>query len=112
MNDTTQDEQAAATPGAPVRTVVLPRSCTQAQGGELKAELLASLADGRPVVLDGSEVDRVDVSGVQLLVAFSVDCMEKGVQFTWHSRSRELGEAIRVAGVGALLESPGIAISF
>jgi hypothetical protein len=48
----------------------------------------------------------VDAAGVQLLVAFALDCLERGVAYSWKARSAALDEAIRVLGVAALIESP------
>jgi hypothetical protein len=44
---------------------------------------------------------------VQLVVAFALDCLERGVHYEWTGRSAALEQAIRTLGVGALLESPG-----
>ena len=60
-----------------------------------------------PYQIDGAGVETVDTAGVQLLVAFALDCLERNVRYTWMGRSPVLEEAIRVLGVGALLESPG-----
>jgi hypothetical protein len=49
---------------------------------------------------------------VQLVVAFALDCLEKGVHYVWTGRSPALEEAIRTLGVGALLESPGAATNY
>ena len=47
------------------------------------------------------------MAGVQLILAFALDCLERSIHYTWQSRSAALEDAIRVLGVGALLESPG-----
>ena len=52
-------------------------------------------------------MQHVDTAGVQLVVAFALDCLERGISYAWKGRSPVLDEAIRVLGVGALLESPG-----
>ena len=72
----------------------------------LRDALIDRLADGAPVVLDASQVMQVDTAGVQLLVGFAIDCMERGIAFCWKSRSPALEQAIAALGVGALLESP------
>jgi len=52
-------------------------------------------------------VREIDTAGVQLVVAFALDCLERGIAYSWKSRSPALDEAVRVLGVAALLESPG-----
>jgi hypothetical protein len=51
-------------------------------------------------------VQQVDTAGVQLVVAFALDCLERGIHYVWTGRSAPLEEAIATLGVGALLESP------
>lgn len=103
-----------AAPAAPERpdTVVLGPSCTLREAVRLRGELLTRLDVGEPVRIDGAAVERVDTAGIQLLVGFAIDCMERGIVFSWTARSALLEEAIRLLGVGALLESPGAAVSF
>ncbi len=57
-------------------------------------------------------MQQIDTAGVQLVVAFALDCLEKGVHYVWTGRSPALEEAIRTLGVGALLESPGAATNY
>ena len=86
---------------------VLGADCTIRESVDLKRELLAHLERKAPLFIDGSAVERVDTTGVQLLVAFSLDCMERGVAFGWPGRSEALKRAIELLGVGPLLECPG-----
>ena len=52
-------------------------------------------------------MQQIDTAGVQLVVAFALDCLERSIHYVWTARSVALDEAIRTLGVGALLESPG-----
>lgn len=70
---------------------------------------LAALAGRVAPVIDGGSVERVDTAGVQVLVAFAIDCMERSIDFAWAARSPALARGIRLLGVEALLESPGLA---
>ena len=72
--------------------------------------MLEQLSRPGPYRIDGSGVSRVDTSGVQLCVAFALDCLERGAEYTWTGRSAALEQAINQLGVGALLESPGAAM--
>lgn len=92
--------------------VVLGASCTIHEAAALRSHLLAQAAHPGPYELDGSAVQQIDTAGLQLVVAFALDCLEKGVHYVWTGRSPALEEAIRTLGVGALLESPGAATNY
>ena len=99
---------APATGGAPVSgRVSLGTSCTIHEVQTLRAHMMAQSAHTGPFEIDGGNVQQVDTAGVQLVVAFALDCLERGVPYSWKGRSQVLDEAVRVLGVGALLESPG-----
>jgi phospholipid transport system transporter-binding protein len=102
---------APAAPAAPAAeangSVVLGPSCTIHEAQELRAKLLAHAEAPGPYEIDGRGVQQVDTAGVQLVVAFALDCLERNIKYSWKGRSAPLEDAIRVLGVGALLESPG-----
>jgi anti-anti-sigma regulatory factor len=87
--------------------VVLGESCTIHEGAAIKAHMIEQLARPGPYQIDGNAVKRVDAAGVQLIVAFALDCLEGGLEFAWTGRSATLEQAIELLSVGALLESPG-----
>ena len=78
--------------------VVLPASCTIKEARALQTHLLEQLELPGPCEIDGG--------GVQLVLAFALDCLERNLPYVWKRRSAPLEEAIRVLGVGALLEYP------
>ena len=86
--------------------VVLPANCTIHGARALQAHLLEQLERPGPCEIDGGGVQQVDTAGVQLVLAFALDCLERNLQYVWKSRSPVLEEAIRVLNVGALLEYP------
>jgi anti-anti-sigma regulatory factor len=88
--------------------IALAGACTIHEAAALKAHMLEQFAKSAPYELDGTAVERIDATGVQLLVAFSLDCLEKNQGFFWKGRSAVLEEAIELMGVGSLLESPGV----
>lgn len=99
---------AIAAGGTPVTgSVVLGASCTIHEAQTLRAQLLAHAEVAGPYEINGSAVQQIDTAGVQLVVAFALDCLERGAQYAWKGRSAALEEAIRVLGVAALLECPG-----
>jgi phospholipid transport system transporter-binding protein len=99
---------ASAPTSTPVRQVrvVLGTSCTIQEAAAVRAHLLAHAAQPGPYEIDGASVEQVDTAGVQLVVAFALDCLEKGVAYRWIGRSPILEKAIELLGVGALLEYP------
>jgi phospholipid transport system transporter-binding protein len=104
------EANASAMPGSATTTfgrVVLGASCTIHEAPALRAHLIAQSAHPGPYELDGAAVQHIDTAGVQLVVAFALDCLERGIHYRWTGRSPALDEAIRTLGVGALLESPG-----
>lgn len=99
---------AAAPVAAPAAgSVVLGVACTIHEAQALRAHLLEKAAHPGPYEIDGSGVEQIDTAGVQLLVAFALDCLERNILYTWKARSPALEEAIRLLGVAPLLESPG-----
>jgi anti-anti-sigma regulatory factor len=98
----------AASAAAATRTgrVVLGTSCTIQEAEAVRAHLLAQAALPGPYEIDGGSVEMVDTAGVQLIVAFALDCLEKGVPYKWAGRSATLDKAIELLGVSPLLEYP------
>ncbi len=90
----------------PNTRVTLGASCTIQEAVALRSYLLAQAAQSGPLEIDGASVQVIDTAGVQLVVAFALDCLEKGVAYKWLSRSETLEKAIDLLGVGALLEYP------
>lgn len=100
-----------AEPRSSAATIDLGASCTLHEVAALRAVCLAALEAAEPPVIDGSRVEHVDTAGLQALVGFTIDCMERSRHFTWQGRSEVLVQGIRLLGVEALLESPGVAAS-
>ncbi len=87
--------------------VVLGASCTIHEAAAIKAHMLEQFACPAPYQIDGADVERLDALGVQLIVAFALDCLERNLAYSWSGRSAVLEQAIELLGVGALLDSPG-----
>jgi phospholipid transport system transporter-binding protein len=106
--------ESAPPPASPLASgkVVLGASCTIHEAPALRSHLIDQASHPGPYEIDGSAVQQIDTAGVQLVVAFALDCLEKGVHYAWTGRSPVLDEAIRTLGVGALLESPGAATNY
>ena len=100
------DSPAPATLATRQVRVVLGISCTIQEAAAVRAHLLAQAAQPGPYEIDGASVEHVDTAGVQLIVAFALDCLEKGVAYKWIGRSATLEKAINLLGVSPLLEYP------
>ena len=87
--------------------IVLGTACTIHEAQALRTHLLEKAAHPGPYEIDGGGVEQIDTAGLQLVVAFALDCLERNVHYVWKARSPVLEEAIRVLGVAPLLESPG-----
>jgi len=96
---------AQAPAGRAVR-VVLGTSCTIQEAGAVRAHMMAQAAQPGPYEIDGASVENIDTAGLQLIVAFALDCLEKGVPYKWMGRSPTLEKAIELLGVSPLLEYP------
>lgn len=88
--------------------VVLFADCSIQAVNTLKAHMLEEFAKPAPYEIDGSAVDKIDTAVIQVLLAFVLDCLEQGRDFSWTGRSAVLQEAIRLTGVSVLLENPGV----
>lgn len=97
----------ATSAGNAPRTVVLGTTCTIEDVAQLRNDLITHLAANKPIIIDATRLERIDTAGVQLLAAFAIDCLEQGIVFAWKQRPAVLEEAIRLLGLGALMESPG-----
>jgi anti-anti-sigma regulatory factor len=87
--------------------IVLGTACTIHEAQALRAHLLEQATHPGPYEIDGGAVEQIDTAGVQLVVAFALDCLERNVHYVWKARSPALEEAIQILGVAPLLESPG-----
>jgi anti-anti-sigma regulatory factor len=105
MNDAVNN-QSASDNGGPAGRIVLGPACTIREAAQLRSQLLAHAGKPGPYQIDASAVEAVDAAGVQVLVAFALDCLERNAGYRWTGRSPALEEAISVLGVSALLESP------
>jgi len=82
----------------------LPSSLDTAAAAPLRLELLAQLAAGGPVVLDGSGVTRVGQACLQVLASARASAAGHGFAFAIADASTALREMASLAGVDAVLE--------
>ncbi len=80
---------------------MLPEELTIARADALKAALLAALAAGEPVELDGRAVQDVDAAGLQVLCAARRSALARGLRLAFQrdGRSPAFVQAVELAGL-------------
>lgn len=86
--------------------LVLSSTLTINESSALKQQMLKLMTTPAPYEIDATAVERIDASAVQILVAFSLDCLEQGASFKWSGRSEVLDQTLELLGVSSLVESP------
>ncbi len=86
--------------------IVLDDRLTIVQAADLHRMLLKRLAEGGKLVLDGSRVEEIDTSILQLFASLWRTCIERGVGCTWHGASDALRRTATLVGVAELLRFP------
>ena len=77
-----------------------------AQAADLHRTLLARLAKGGPVVIDGARVEEIDTAMLQLLASLWRTSRERGIDCTWKSASAALRHTANLIGVAQVLNFP------
>ena len=80
---------------------------TIAQAADLHRSLAGRLADGGPVVLDGSRVEEIDTAMLQLLASLWRTARERGIPCAWLTASDALRHAAALIGVAEALHFAG-----
>lgn len=73
---------------------------------DLKDRLQAELEQSKSLLIDGSNVSRVDAPGLQLLLAAKKQCSSQSIGWQWEGASNELVGAAKTLG---LVEPLGLA---
>ena len=82
---------------------MLAANCSVKDAAALKSSLCALANQSAAVTLDTSAVERVDTATMQLLCAFVRDRGARNQSVVWRGVSQALNDAVRLLGVGALL---------
>jgi anti-anti-sigma regulatory factor len=77
-----------------------------AQAANLQRTLLAHLAKGGPVVIDGARVEEIDTAMLQLLASLWRTSGERGIDCTWKGASAALRQTAALVGVAEVLNFP------
>jgi phospholipid transport system transporter-binding protein len=79
---------------------------TIVQAVDLHRTLLARLADGRAITVDGSRVEEIDTAILQVLTSLWRTCLTRGILCSWHGASEKLRQAAALVGVAEMLQFP------
>lgn len=95
----------AAAPRRP-QCVQLDARLSIVQAAGLHGTLLAHLAEGAPVEVDGSRVEEIDTAILQLLASLWRTAQERGIACSWLGASEALRRAATLLGVAPMLRFP------
>jgi anti-anti-sigma regulatory factor len=91
----------------PVRAdLILEPGCTLGDALEMQFNLLTADCSRPEVVIDGSQVERIDTAGLQLLVGFAKEQKNAGRALRWRGTSAALLRCSRTLGLHEVLELP------
>jgi anti-anti-sigma regulatory factor len=88
-------------PSAPVE---LEARMTIVQAASLHQTLLARVALGAPIVVDGTQVEEIDTAILQLLASLWRTCLARGIGCTWQGASDALRHAATLVGMAGMLQ--------
>jgi anti-anti-sigma regulatory factor len=99
----------AATPkrAKPPAPIQLDGRMTIVQVADLHRTLLARVALGKAVVVDGTRVEEIDTATLQLLASLWRTCLERGIACTWLGASEALRQTAHLVGLGGSLHFSG-----
>jgi anti-anti-sigma regulatory factor len=86
--------------------IVLGDRLTIVQAAELHRTLVKRLAEGRRIVVDGTQVEEIDTAILQLLTSLWRTGTERGIACTWHGASDALRRTAVLVGVAEILHFP------
>jgi anti-anti-sigma regulatory factor len=90
----------------PPPCVELGARLTIVQAADLHRTLVTQLAGGGPVVVDGTHVEEIDTSILQLLTSLWRTSLERGISCTWRGASEVLRQRATLIGVAEMLHLP------
>ena len=77
-----------------------------AQAADLHRALLARLAQGGPVIVDGTRVEEIDTAMLQLLASLWRTSGDRGIDCRWKGASGALRQTATLLGVAEVLNFP------
>jgi anti-anti-sigma regulatory factor len=93
---------------APPAHIELDARLTIVQAADLHRLLMARLAGGEPLVIDGTRVEEIDTAILQLLTSLWRTAQDRGIACTWHGASEPLRYTADLIGVAGVLSLPSL----
>ena len=87
-----------------VQMIDLPAKFTASEAVNIKKFLGKALTRYKAIKLNGDKVIQMDISGVQLLVAFTIAMDASNISWTWHEPSEPLLSTVIDAGMVDVLK--------
>ena len=88
-------------------SVILPAELDIDRVREVRDQLLRAL-ETPAISLDGTQVQRVDTAGVQLLCALVLAAERRGVALTWSAVSPTLVTCVKLLGADSVVRLDGV----
>ena len=108
MNKKKAPNRAKSKRAAQPARIELGTRMTIVQALDLHRTLLARLASGRPMVVDGSQIEEIDTAVLQLLASLWRTSLARGIPCTWHGASEKLRRTAALIGVAEILQFPDV----
>lgn len=70
-----------------------------ARVGEFYTELTMILNEEKPIEVDASQLERIDISGMQVLLAFYQKAKSSGLEFSWGNPSDSFLRSAELVGL-------------
>jgi anti-anti-sigma regulatory factor len=86
--------------------VELDARMTIVQAADLHRRLLACVAHGEAIVVDGTRVEEIDTAVLQLLASLWRTCLARGIACTWRGASDALRQTAALVGVAEMMHFP------
>jgi anti-anti-sigma regulatory factor len=99
-------ERLKQTAPRPSQRVQLDARMSIVQAAGLHGTLLARLAEGTPVEVDGSRVEEIDTAILQLLTSLWRTGQERGIACSWFGASEALRRTATLLGLAPMLRFP------
>ena len=71
--------------------------------GDLYADLLVSLAEGKTVQFNASKLERIDAAALQILYAYSKEAASNGSPLIWEQPSEAFHRSAELLGLAQLM---------
>ena len=106
MNKKKPPRAAKATRSKDPVPVELEARMTIVQAADLHRRLLACVAHGETVVVDGTRVEEIDTAVLQLLASLWRTCLARGIACTWRGVSDALRQTAALVGLAEMMHFP------